>query len=434
MWIGLVSVLCDRARIAGVSSGISTFGDQSNLQLSSDTQMTTSREHTNCSDRKCKRYPLGVISLPQISFHAVTFVSAKNEFKRHLVMVIKKTSWKLTLHWRRDSRPALETLNVESRFILREHRITVLRIDRETSGGARLAHSRDLRWYQDATLHKYCVYTTRTTTAGRWSWIGSIRAIGGVNERNELKMVVRKSEGYTLLFLEIFIIILNTLAIIVIQRFKKKYNPDILILTLAVADLIKAFIPLNMSLVAYLGGIAMTEGSPKCVIFGWTAFTVNSSIMLVMTIMAIDRYVAICWPFEYKHNLTKKRLIYAIIAVFVFSGVHSILPLVGVGRMRSYYNGSFCHFDFDSTVPASLGYSVFVLVLGISMLVVVIFCYTRAMLSIKGLIRRQRRMSASSRDVDGADRKRQSMNHMFARLMIVMMIAFCISWLLFLVS
>ena len=249
-------------------------------------------------------------------------------------------------------------------------------------------------------------------------------------------MVVRKTEGYTLLFLEIFIIIMNTLAIVVIQRFKKKYNPDILIVTLAIADLIKAFIPLNMSLVAYLGGVAMTEGSPKCIVFGWTAFTINSSIMLVMTIMAIDRYVAICRPFEYKIYLTKKRLIYAIIAVFVFSGLHSVLPLVQVGRMRSYYNGSFCHFDFDSTFPASLGYSIFVLVLGISMLVVVIFCYTRAMFSIKGLIRRaERRMSSvSTHDIESAERKRQAMNHMFARLMIVMMIVFCISWLLFLVS
>lgn len=247
--------------------------------------------------------------------------------------------------------------------------------------------------------------------------------------------VVRKSEGYTLLFLEIFIIIMNTLAIIVILRFKKKYNPDILIFTLAVADLLKAFIPLNMTLVAYLGGNAMSEGSAKCIIFGWTAFTLNSGIMLVMTVMAIDRYVAICWPFRYKYYLSKKRLIYTIIAVFVFSGFHSMLPLIGVGQMGSYSNGSFCHFDFDSTIPACLGYSIFVLVLGISMLVVVIFCYTCAMFSIKGLIRRQRRMSVPTRgDIDHADQKRQAMNRMFARLMIVMMMAFCVSWLLFLVS
>ena len=245
---------------------------------------------------------------------------------------------------------------------------------------------------------------------------------------------VRKSEGYTLLFLEIFIIILNTLTIIVIHRFKKKCNPDILIFTLAVADLLKAFIPLNMTLVAYLGGYSMDEGSPKCIIFGWTAFTLNSGIMLVMTVMAIDRYVAICCPFGYKHYLSKKRLIYTIIAVFVFSGLHSMLPLVKVGQMRSYNNGSFCHFDFDSTIPASRGYSIFVLVLGISMLAVVIFCYTRAMFSIKGLIRRQRRMSTPTRDIDNADQKRQAMNRMFARLMIVMMMAFCLSWLLFLVS
>lgn len=246
--------------------------------------------------------------------------------------------------------------------------------------------------------------------------------------------MAKKLEGYSLLFLETAIIFLNTLAIIVISRFKTKYNPDILIFTLAVADLLKAIIPLNMTLVAYLGDKAMVEGEPSCYIFGWTAFTLNSGIMLVMTVMAIDRYIAICWPFEYKHFLSKKRLVYTIIAVFLFSGTHSALPLVRVGRMRSYYNGSFCHFDFDSTIPANLGYNIFVLVLGTSMLMVVIFCYTRAMFSVRGLIKRQRRMSTSTRDIDGADKKRQSTNHMFARLMIVMMMAFCLSWLLFLVS
>lgn len=250
---------------------------------------------------------------------------------------------------------------------------------------------------------------------------------------NGLNMV-RKLEGYSLLVLEVFIIFLNILAIIVIFRFKKKYNPDILIFTLAVADLLKASIPLNMTLVAYLSEKGMAEGTPSCIVFGWTAFTLNSGIMLVMTLMAIDRYVAMCWPFQYKHLLSKKRLIYTIIAVFAFSGTHSALPLVGVGKMRSYNNGSFCHFDFDSTIPVNLGYNIFVLVLGISMLVVVIFCYTRAMFSVRGLIKRQRRMSAVTRDIDGTEQKRQAMNRMFARLMIVMMMVFCLSWLLFLVS
>ena len=248
-------------------------------------------------------------------------------------------------------------------------------------------------------------------------------------------MAVRKAEGYSLLILEMFIIFLNTLAIIVILRFKKKYNPDILIFSLAVADLLKAFIPLNMSLVAYLGDKAMVQASDACKIFGWTAFTLNSGIMLVMTLMAIDRYVAICRPFRYKHLLSRKRLICLIIGVFVFSATHSALPLIGIGRIQSYNNGSFCHFDFDSTIPVNMGYNIFVLVLGISMLVVVIFCYTRAMFSVQGLIRRQRRMSTPTRDIDdGSDQKRQSMNRMFVRLMIVMMMVFCVSWLLFLVS
>ena len=281
------------------------------------------------------------------------------------------------------------------------------------------------------TLGKKLQATT-TTTGHRRIWIGSRRAISAASDHTMSE--IRKSEGFTLLVLEVLIIMLNTLAIIVIVRFKQKYNPDILIFTLAVADLLKALIPLNMTLVAYLRGNEMKEGSPSCMIFGWTAFTLNCGIMLVMTIMAIDRYVAMCMPFRYKEYLPKKRLIYIIIGVFLFSGAHSMLPLTGIGKMRSYSNGSFCHFDFDSTRPASMGYSIFILALGFSMLAVVIFCYTRVMYSVKGLMRRQRRMSTSTHDIDGSDKKRQQMNQMFARLMIVMMVAFCVSWLLFLVS
>ncbi|XP_068699549.1 uncharacterized protein [Montipora foliosa] len=246
-------------------------------------------------------------------------------------------------------------------------------------------------------------------------------------------MAVRKWEGYTLLCLEVFIIFLNVIAIIVISRFKRKYNPDVLIFALAVADLMKALFPLNMTLVVYLSDKPMEQNSFKCKVFGWTAFTLNSGIMLVMTVMAIDRYLAMCWPFRYRQLFSKKRLICTIVGSFVFSGTFSVFPLVGFGRIQAYHNGSFCHFDFDSTIPVNRGYSIFVLSLGFSMLVVVVFCYTRAMLSARGLIKRQRRMSSRSRDMDKSEQKRHAMNRMFARLMIVMMIAFCISWLLFLI-
>ena len=249
------------------------------------------------------------------------------------------------------------------------------------------------------------------------------------------KMAIRRKEGFTLLVLEILIIFLNVIAIMVIFRFKRKRNPDILILTLAIADLLKALFPLNMTLVAYLGDKPMQEHSLDCKLFGWTAFTLNSAIMLVMTIMAIDRYLAMCWPIRYKDLFPPKRLILTIIGAFLLSATFSALPSFNVvGEIRSYNNGSFCHFDFDSTDALNKGYSIFVLSLGFSMLAVVLFCYTNAMKSVRGLIRRQRRMSTRSREIDRSELKTQTMNRMFARLMIAMMFVFCVSWLLFLVS
>ena len=273
-------------------------------------------------------------------------------------------------------------------------------------------------------VHKYDVYSSYHTSV-----------VLNLTERVR-KMAIRRIEGYSLLFLEIFIIFLNVITITVIFRLRRKLNPDVLILTLAIADLLKALIPLNMTLVAYLGDKPMQEHSPECKLFGWTAFTLNSSIMLVMTIMAIDRYLAICWPIRYRDLFPPKRLIFTIIGAFLFSAMYSALPSFNVvGKIQSYNDGSFCHFDFDSTDALNKGYNIFVLSLGFSMLAVVLFCYTKAMLGVRRLMVRARRMSVRTRkNMDRSQQETEALNRMFARLMIAMMVVFCVSWLLFLVS
>lgn len=257
--------------------------------------------------------------------------------------------------------------------------------------------------------------------------------MASVNDTQETK----PEEGYTLLATEIIIVTLNIFAVIVIVRFKKKYNPDILIFSLALADLAKT-VPMTMTLAVYLGWRSMQRGTAACNFFGWSAFTTNSGIMMVMTLMAVDRYVAICCPFRYKHSFTSKRLSFAICGIFVFVALHSSLPLlpaVGIGSMASYYNGSFCHFDINSKDLPSRGYSIYILALGFSMLSVVIFCYSRAMWVVKRLMRRQRRMSVKHYSKEEYRQQATTkMNVMFARMMIVMMFFFCFSWLPFLVS
>ena len=251
--------------------------------------------------------------------------------------------------------------------------------------------------------------------------------------------VVKPLEGYSLLVTEVVIIVLNILAVCVIVPFKHKLNPDILIFSLAIADLTKTCVPMTMTLAVYFGWNGMQTGTMACNLFGWSAFTTNSGIMMVMTLMAVDRYAAICWPFQYKHKLTKRRIIMAICFMFAYAGVHSaipFLPFVGVGYMMSYNNGSFCHFDVSPRDSGTRGYSIYILVIGLSMLAVVIFCYSRAMYDVRKLMCRQRKISDGMKVSREEYRRRATtkMNLMFARMMIVMIVFFCFSWLPFLVS
>ena len=58
--------------------------------------------------------------------------------------------------------------------------------------------------------------------------------------------------GGTLLAINFFIILFNSLAVLVILRFRTKNAVDIFVLALAITDLVKGLIPVPMSVYIYL--------------------------------------------------------------------------------------------------------------------------------------------------------------------------------------
>ena len=243
--------------------------------------------------------------------------------------------------------------------------------------------------------------------------------------------------GITLIFTDVLILILNFFAVFIIYRFKQKYIPDVLIFSLACADLAKGVFPVPMSVGVYMGWWTLAKGTIGCKLFAWIGFATNSGAMLVLTLMSCDRYIAICWPFEYKSRISVQKVCYIVTAICVFAGIHSLLPMIGIGKVASYQKDAFCHFDFDASDQASTAYSIYIVVLGFSMLVLVVFCYSRSMCKVRGLIQRsQRRMSFTPQSLSQFKQEAATnrMNYMFARMMIVLMVSFLVSWLLFLVS
>eukprot|EP00794_Sanderia_malayensis_P015174 gene15174-16733_t len=246
--------------------------------------------------------------------------------------------------------------------------------------------------------------------------------------------------GGTLFAINICIVFLNALALMVIMRFRSKNCIDVLVLGLALTDLTKGLIPVPMSVCIYLSSWHLRENSAACEFFGWIAFTTNSASMLILTMMAIERFVAIAKPFSYRSVITKKRMKLTVLVAVLFSAFLSALPVFGFGEMRPYNDGAYCHFDYNSKKLTSRIYSIFILVYGFTLTIIVMIAYSIVFYKIRDLIKRHRRFShmLALAKVSVTDGKRKKdinlkVEKMFSYLTVGLMFLFWFSWLPFLI-
>lgn len=250
--------------------------------------------------------------------------------------------------------------------------------------------------------------------------------------------------GGTLLTIDVFIAILNSLAVTVIMRFRTKNCIDILVLGLAMTDLTKGLIPVPMSVATYLTDWHMQPETAACDFFGWIAFTTNSASMLILTMMAMERFVAIVKPFSYRSLITKRRMEIWVLVAVVFSSLISLLPVLGWGRMKSYNKGAYCHFDYTHKSLKSKSYALFILIYGFTMTFVVFAAYSIVFYKIRDLIKRHKRFAISrsiaSKSPSKKGRKIEKgeidlkVEKMFSYLTLGLMLLFWFSWFPFLVS
>ena len=169
-----------------------------------------------------------------------------------------------------------------------------------------------------------------------------------------------------------------------------------------------------------------------CNFYGYIAFAINSGSMLILTLMAFERFVAVVKPFAHRKWVTINRVKIAVSFAIVFTSIQSALPLIGVGRMLPYYKGAYCHFDYSKYTRGTTFYSLFIVTYGLGMILIVFVSYAFVFYKIQNLIRRHRRMSHNySKEGEQINLKTEKM---FSYLTVVLMLLFWFSWLPFLVS
>ena len=147
--------------------------------------------------------------------------------------------------------------------------------------------------------------------------------------------------------------------------------------------------------------------------------------------MAFERFLAIVKPFVHRHYVTTKSVKLSVLIAMIFTGLHSALPLLGLGRMVPFFKGAYCHFDYSNYSRGTFGYSLFIVLYGFTMNIVVLISYVIVFYKIRELIQRHRKMANKIRKKAKWNLKTEKM---FSYLSLVLIVIFWFTWLPFLVS
>lgn len=165
--------------------------------------------------------------------------------------------------------------------------------------------------------------------------------------------------GFTLLFTQVIGIIGNIFVLIIIMRIlrHRKSIPNLLIFILTTIDLITLPLTYTQAIISHLGGDYI-GGQTACDLHGTAITFCKYASVLVVSVISLDRFIAMFYPFCYRDHLLydesrKYRLATLLFPLIVIFAILSILPLLGMGRNVLQYPGSYCLFDLANRTTAS---------------------------------------------------------------------------------
>jgi len=197
------------------------------------------------------------------------------------------------------------------------------------------------------------------------------------------------ARGISLLIIAIIAVFGNIMTILVLSKFKTRKVPDLLVIALAANDLIAAFVPINMSIISYFRGKNYSKGDVPCNFFGVIASYTRFTASLIVTVIAIERFLAIKHPLLYRKYCTPSLFKKILIAVFIFNAVLAFPPAVDPNTPINEYQG-FCLFSFPRV------YAIFIAIYSLVQSAIVLICFIWIVIELYRIHRRRTKMTAQS--------------------------------------
>lgn len=197
------------------------------------------------------------------------------------------------------------------------------------------------------------------------------------------------SRGISLLAIALVATLGNFMTIFIMLKFKTIKIPDLLVIALAINDLITTLIPVIMSIIAYLRGKDYEMDSHPCNFFGVIAAYTRFTAALLVTVISVERYLAVKKPLFYRKHCTPSLFKKLLVCVFVFNALLAFPPAVDPNTPINAYHG-FCLFSFPRI------YAISIVVYANVQFIIVLFCFICIVKELYHLHRRRKQMTAQN--------------------------------------
>ena len=234
---------------------------------------------------------------------------------------------------------------------------------------------------------------------------------------------VKITEAAILVCLIILAFVGNVLVCIAV--FKKAHLrtiPNMFIMNLAVSDILMAIVCMPISLHVLISG-KWPFSSSVCDMHGFI-FTFGIVSQVNMSVIAVNRYFALCRPFQCKAIFTKINVLSMIAILWILPSVASVPPLVGWGYYAFHPGKALCSYPFH----VNLIYAMTIRILFIAFpMGLIVFSYMRCILAIKSSNRQMTEMSDDPGSVGQESRKAREVRATWT--MLFSTLGFSMCWL-----
>ena len=192
--------------------------------------------------------------------------------------------------------------------------------------------------------------------------------------------------------------------------------PNMFVTNLAVSDILMAVVCMPISLCVLISG-EWPFSAMVCDLQGFFMFSFGIVSQVNMAVIAVNRYFAVCRPFDCKAIFTKRNVLLMIALLWILPSIASVPPLAGWGYYAFNGGKAFCIYPFN----VNMIYTTINQLLFIAFPMGLIgFSYTKCVMAIRSNNRQVAQMEDNSRSTNHESRKareiRATWTMMFATL------------------